>query len=68
MRKKTMSREAATDIQGMMAAAHAAAAICRPFGAPRFLSTHHLGLTPQAMDLSRLRRSTVCPNVISRSE
>ncbi len=57
MQKKSISREAATDIQGMVAAARAAAAICRPFGAPRFLSTHHLGLTPQATDLSRLRRS-----------
>jgi hypothetical protein len=58
--EKTTSREAATDNRKMMAAAHAAAAICRPSRAPEFGSAHDLGLAPQAINLSRLRRSIVC--------
>ena len=57
MQKKISSREAATDNQRMMASAHAAAVICRPSRAPINWDAYHLGLTPQAMDLSRLRRS-----------
>ena len=50
----------------MMAAAHAAAAICRPFRAPGFCATStNLGLTPQAMNLSRLRRSLICPTLVA---
>ena len=56
-RKKSTSREAATDNRKIMAAVHAAASICRPFRAPENCDAHHLGLTPQAMNLSRLRRS-----------
>ena len=51
-----VSREAATHSQMIMAAAHAAAAICRPSRAPG-VGIPVLGLTPQAMSLSRLRRS-----------
>ena len=40
-----------------MAAAHAAAVICRPFRAPQFCNIHLLGLTPQAKYLSPLRGS-----------
>ena len=38
-----------------MAAAHAAAAICRPVWAPQSCNIDLLGLTPQAKYLSRLR-------------
>jgi len=55
------SREAATDNPEMTAAVHAAATICRPLGALGFCNTHHLGLTPQAMSLSRLRRLITSP-------
>ena len=51
-----VSRESATHSQMIMAAAHAAAAICRPSRAPG-VGIPVLGLTPQAMSLSRLRRS-----------
>jgi len=40
-----------------MAAAHAAAAICRPSGASFFFTCLYLGLTPQAKYMSRLWRS-----------
>ena len=53
--------EAAADSQMIMAAANAAAVICRPFRALRGLGIPVLGLTPQAMYLSRLRRSVICP-------
>ena len=68
MRKKSESREAATDIQRMIAAAHAAATVCRPFGAVGFFDPHNLGLTPQAKDLSRLRRWMGSRLLTTRSE
>jgi hypothetical protein len=49
------------------AGAHAAAAICRPFRAPGYRHIQYLGLTPQAMDLSRLRRSIASPTSRTRS-
>ncbi len=52
-----VSREAATDSEKTEAAAHAAAAICRPSRAPEYRDAHYLGLTPQAMSLSRLPAS-----------
>ena len=55
MRNFLISREAATDTREMMAAAHAAAAICRPFRAPQFCYIYILGLTPQAKYMSPLR-------------
>jgi hypothetical protein len=61
------SREAATDNQKMMAAAHAAAVICRLFRAPGFRDVRHLGLTPQAMSLSRVWRSIVCRILLTRT-
>ena len=61
IRKKTNSRGAATDNQRPITAAHSAAAVCRPLlGALAFCFNRFLGLTPQAMSLSRLRRSNVC--------
>jgi hypothetical protein len=57
VQKKPTSREAATDIFTIMAAAHAAAAICRPFRAVHFPGSSILGLTPQAMNMPPLRGS-----------
>ena len=51
------SREAATDKGMLMAAAYTAAEVCRPSRAPFNFPVMTLGLTPQAMYLSRLRRS-----------
>jgi len=51
------SREAATEKGMLMAAALTAAEVCRPSRAPLNIPVIYLGLTPQAMDLSRLRRS-----------
>ena len=53
------SREAATDNRKMVAAADAAAAICRPLsGASGCCDARYLGLTPQATSLSPLRGLT----------
>ena len=54
---KIKSRGAATENERPVAAALAAAKICRPSGAHLFFGTLFLGLTPQAKHLSRLRRS-----------
>ncbi len=55
VREKTTSREAATDNRWSVAAAHAAAIICRPFRAFVQRTLRTLGLTPQAMNLTPLR-------------
>jgi len=55
VKEKMTSRVAATDNQRSKAAAHAAAAICRPSGAVFQRTSRTLGLTPQAMNLTPLR-------------
>jgi hypothetical protein len=57
-----ISREAATDNLKVVAAADGEAAVCRPLsGALGWCDTRFLGLTPQAMSLSRLWRLIADP-------
>jgi hypothetical protein len=52
VKEKDESREAATDTWPRRPAAHAAAPVCRPFGASIFFACLYLGLTPQAKYIS----------------
>ena len=60
------SPEGATDRGCGVSRSHHPPFVCRRFAANPLYCTVFLGLTPQAMDLSRLRRSVACPTFVTR--